>query len=79
MAFPNFEHCAKSQAELTAFHPGPGNEAPPPAVRRTPAERLALAESQLLAFAIEDHVHGKDGQMRDLAVLIIALRAEVRQ
>jgi hypothetical protein len=69
-----YDLCAKTDSELVAFHPG--GTSFPPAKPETVAQRLLRQEAELLDAAIERHVHGS-GHMRDLAVSIIALRAQV--
>jgi hypothetical protein len=71
----DFSRCAQNDAEVLAFHPGCATF--PIAPAKTPVERLAEAERSLLELAIERHLFGS-GTMRDLAVSIVALRAEVR-
>lgn len=70
-----FRFCAKSAADLDAFHPGSAEVVMPRHL--TVAERLADAEDTLLDMAIERSLAG-EGEMRDLALSIIAIRAEMR-
>lgn len=63
-----------SSAIVDAIHPGGGTLRP--VARETPAQRLTRLESELLDLAIETSLQ-RDGEMRDLAVSIIALRAQV--
>lgn len=65
---------AANCARIDEIHPVGTAFAPMPP--ETTAQRLVRQEAELLEEAIEQHVHGS-GHMRDLAVSIIALRAEV--
>lgn len=69
-----FRFCAPNQAALDAFHPG--LLMIEPAKTLTPAERLAIAEQALLDYAVERSLDG-EGDARDLALMIVALRAEL--
>lgn len=66
-------------AHVTAFHPGPPSGALIPGVPyEAPRERLARFEREMVDLAIARSARS-GGQMGQLAVQIIALRAEVAQ
>ena len=63
-----------NDAAVVAIHPGGDGFRPAPALPL--AERLASAERRIIDAAIERHIHGS-GEIADLAVAIVAMRAEI--
>lgn len=72
----DLSRCATSHAEVDAFHPGSVLAVPERRAPETAGQRLVRMESEMLDLAIEQHLH-RGGQLGELAVSIIALRAEV--
>jgi len=77
--FNQFANCPGDHGAIAAFHPGPDFLKPVvPAVLETPSQRLLRLEGEVLEMAVERGLERRGGRFSDLAVSIIALRAQVR-